>query len=77
MLINVPAVITQQGSELGGGEDKHFPIRYLLLISGGIKKKKKTCTALFLRDGESVLCGNRAALGASGISAISKINPEI
>lgn len=61
-----------------GGEDKHFPIRYLLLISGGIKKKKKkTCTALFLRDGESVLCGNRAALGASGISAISKINPEI
>lgn len=41
MLINVPAVITQQGSELGGGEDKHFPIHYLLLISGGIKKKKK------------------------------------
>lgn len=41
MLINVPAVITQQGSELWGGEDKHFPIHYLLLISGGIKKKKK------------------------------------
>lgn len=76
MLINIPSVITQQGSELRWGEDKHFPIHYLLLIRREIKYFFFKA-ALFLRVGESVLCDNFAALGESKVSTTAKIIPEL